>query len=122
MNVAKVKKEPPKVSKQEIVELVQESWAEQGDSYRRMMAAKLVPLIKRATIAEPKNWKDLEIADKLARKSLGLESGDSQVNVAVIGGTNGFDDGMSWAKGGSFGTQSDYETNEPPAVVETDGG
>lgn len=69
--------------------LIEESLAERGAAYERMIEAKMVPLMKSAPLTAPKTWKDAETADKLIRRALHLESGDNQVNVAIVPGAWG---------------------------------
>jgi len=75
-----------KGSKETVLALIEESLSERGAAYERMIEAKMVPLMKAATIVAPKTWKDAETADKLIRRALHLESGDNQVNVAIVPG------------------------------------
>jgi len=68
---------------------VKESWAERGESHRRTMFDLASGAISRATVQAPKNWRDLETADKIARRAAGLEDADAQgrtiVNLALLG-------------------------------------
>jgi len=125
---AKVAEEPRatlKSQKQEVLQLVEQSWAEKGESYRRMMAHKLEPLLKNAKLEPPKNWKDMEIAAKIATRTLGLDTGETQVNVALVNQVAGFggarDPDLSWLKGDSFEPAEFAESKESPAAIEADG-
>lgn len=62
---------------------VAKSWAERGESYRRMIFEKTSKLMEQATLAPPKNWKDAEVADKMARRAAGLDNLETQVNTII---------------------------------------
>ena len=62
---------------------VAKSWAERGESYRRMMFEKTSKLMEQATLAPPKNWKDADVADKMARRAAGLDNLETQVNTII---------------------------------------
>lgn len=59
------------------------SWAERGEDYRRMVFEKTSKLMEQATLAPPKNWKDAEVADKMARRAAGLDNLETQVNTII---------------------------------------
>lgn len=63
--------------------VVGESWAERGESYRRMVFEKTSKLMEQATLAPPKNWKDADVADKMARRAAGLDNLETQVNTII---------------------------------------
>lgn len=86
MNVPQPKKPPVIVPKEEIVALIQESIAEKGAAYERMVADKFAPVVQNATLGVIKTASDLEKVDKVVRKALHLESGDNQINVAIVPG------------------------------------
>lgn len=71
--------------------VVGESWAERGESYRRMIFEKTSKLMDQATLAPPKNWKDADVADKMARRAAGLDNLETQVNTII--GLGSLDDG-----------------------------
>jgi len=82
--VSKLSKQAPKASKQATLDALQRTWAEEGESYRRMIVKKLVPLINTAQIDAPDNARDLETIDKVVRRNLGLDSGEgTTVNLVV---------------------------------------
>ena len=60
-----------------------QSWIERGESYRRMIFEKTSKLMEQATLAPPKNWKDAEVADKMARRAAGLDNLETQVNTII---------------------------------------
>ena len=111
----------PKESKATALALIAESWAEKGEEHRRLTFEKAHHAIRNAKVDAPKNWRDFEIADKVARKAAGLESGDSQVNLAITP--------MTWVTPGSRlpGTcsvevaTSNLETSAPPLALDEGG-
>ena len=68
---------------------VKESWAERGENHRRTMFDLASRAIEASSLAAPKNWRDMETADKIARRAAGLEDSDAQgrtiVNLALLG-------------------------------------
>lgn len=61
--------------------------AERGQAYASRVFDKVSRLVESAEIAPPKNFKDLEIADKIARRSAGLDTAEMAVNTVIgIGG------------------------------------
>ena len=70
---------------------VARSWAERGETYRNMVFDKTAKLLEQATLAPPKNWKDAEIVDKMARRAAGLDNIETQVNTII--GLGSLDDG-----------------------------
>ena len=68
---------------------VKESWAERGEQHRHRMFGIATKAIEASSLAAPKNWRDLETADKIARRAAGLEDADAQgrtiVNLALLG-------------------------------------
>jgi hypothetical protein len=68
---------------------VKESWAERGERHRSTMFDLASRAIADAKVGAPKNWRDLETADKIARRAAGLEDADAQgrtiVNLALLG-------------------------------------
>jgi transposase len=73
----------------ELSALVRESWAERGERHRSAMFDLASRAIGEAKVPAPKNWRDLETADKIARRAAGLEDADAQgrtiVNLALLG-------------------------------------
>lgn len=66
--------------------------ADKALQHRALIAKMAHQKLREATIAAPKNWRDAEIADKMARRALGLEDGPSQqtlINLGVLGGASG---------------------------------
>jgi hypothetical protein len=68
-----------------------QSWMERGESYRRMIFEKTSKLMEQATLAPPKNWKDADVADKMARRAAGLDNLETQVNTII--GIGSLEDG-----------------------------
>lgn len=68
---------------------VKQSWAERGEQHRHRMFGIATKAIEASNLAAPKNWRDMETADKIARRAAGLEDADSQgrtiVNLALLG-------------------------------------
>ena len=68
---------------------VRESWAERGEAHRNTMFGLATRAIAESKLSAPKNWRDLETADKIARRAAGLEDADAQgrtiVNLALLG-------------------------------------
>lgn len=56
-----------------------------------MVFDKTAKLLEQATLAPPKNWKDAEIVDKMARRAAGLDNIETQVNTII--GLGSLDDG-----------------------------
>ena len=59
------------------------SWAEKGERHRKMVFEKTTAMLEQATLAPPKNWKDAEIVDKMARRAAGLDNLETQVNTII---------------------------------------
>lgn len=70
---------------------VGKTWAERGEAYRSMMFEKTSELMQQATLAPPKNWKDADIVDKMARRAAGLDNLETQVNTII--GIGSLEDG-----------------------------
>ena len=84
-----------------------QSWAEKGEGHRSLVFDRASAAMKSAKLEPPKNWRDAEIVDKMARKAAGLESGDTQISVAFVP--------MQWPKeatetGGFCGAFVDVES------------
>lgn len=59
-------------------------WADEAKSYRKMIFDKTKGALEIATLEPPKTWRDAEIADRMARKAVGLESGETTVVQTII--------------------------------------
>ena len=70
------------LSRDQVKAAITETWAEKGAKLRRVMFKKAYNAVKQSTVQTPKNWRDLEIADKLARRAAGLDTSDNQVNLS----------------------------------------
>ncbi len=103
-------------AKSTVLDLIQESLAEKGETYRRLVADKAIPLMQSAPLKAPTTWKDAEVADRMIRKALGLESGDTQVNVAVVPGAWGQTVIETPSFGASSGPTMDVETDDAPSL------
>jgi hypothetical protein len=66
---------------------VGQSLQDAGQAYAARVFKKVSALVDQANLPPPKNWKDAEIADKIARRAAGLDTADVQINTVVgIGG------------------------------------
>ena len=74
-----------------VAKSIAETWSEKGEAYRKMVFGKTASLVEQATLAPPKNWKDVEIADKIARRAAGLDNLETQVNTII--GLGSLEDG-----------------------------
>jgi len=54
-----------------------------GMAYRERLFAKVSGLVDQATLAPPKSWKDLEVADKIAGRAAGLDNGEQTTNIQM---------------------------------------
>ena len=70
---------------------VAKTWAERGDMYRKKVFDKTTALFDQATLSPPKNWKDADILDKMARRAAGLDNMETQVNTII--GLGSLEDG-----------------------------
>lgn len=59
-------------------------WTEAAVDYRNMIFGKVERALKEASLEPPKTWRDAEIADRMARKAVGLESGETTVVQTII--------------------------------------
>ena len=57
------------------------TWAEKGEGYRLMMFDRVTSALQKIIMKPPQNWKDLELADRIARRAAGLK--DEQVNNTI---------------------------------------
>jgi hypothetical protein len=51
--------------------------------YRNKAADKLFKILSQTIIAPPRTWKDFDIADKMMRRTLGLDDGEGKSNTIV---------------------------------------
>jgi hypothetical protein len=87
------------------------------------MFKKAFNAVKASTVQSPKNWRDLEIADKLARRAAGLDTADNQVNLSFSLPGWGQNARVFDADSGAYsGTSSEEETQSPPTAIEDSGG
>jgi hypothetical protein len=69
-------------------EVAENVWAARGKAYRDMVYEKAKVALEKSAVAPPKTWKDLEVADRVARRTIGLDNEQAQnstiVNLAVL--------------------------------------
>jgi hypothetical protein len=111
------------MSRDQVKTAITETWAEKGAKLRRVMFKKAFNAVKASTVQSPKNWRDLEIADKLARRAAGLDTADNQVNLSFSLPGWGQNARVFDADSGAYsGTSSEEETQSPPTAIEDSGG
>ena len=59
------------------------SLSEKGQAYSSRVFDKISKLVESANLPSPKNWKDLEIADKVARRAAGLDIPENQTTTVL---------------------------------------
>lgn len=59
-------------------------WAEQAVNYRKLMFGKVREAALSLNLESPKTWRDAEIMDRIGRKAVGLESGETTVVNTII--------------------------------------
>lgn len=57
--------------------------ADLARQYKNHISDKLFKLVTHTTIAPPRTWKDFDIADKMIRRTLGLDDGEGKANTIV---------------------------------------
>lgn len=62
---------------------VAQTWLEKGENYRKLVFDKAAFAVENANLTPPKNWKDAEIADKIARRAAGLDNLETQINTII---------------------------------------
>ena len=60
-----------------------QSLAEAGQAYAARVFSKVSRLVDEANLPPLKNWRDAEVADKIARRAAGLDTADVQINTVV---------------------------------------
>jgi len=60
-----------------------QSLAEAGQAYAARTFSKFSKLVDQAKLPPPKSYKDVEVADKIARRSAGLENIETQINTVI---------------------------------------
>lgn len=88
------------------------SLQEAGQAYAARMFKKVSALAEAANLPAPRSYKDLELADKVARRAAGLENVETQVNT-IIGVGAGFVDP-------SFDVPTEVEVVSNPSPSEGD--
>lgn len=92
-----------------VIEAVALTLQAKGELHRKIVFEKAHEAVKKAAMGPIVKWSDLAIADTIARKAAGLESGDSQVNIAVL--PSGWPTGAS-EMGGYRGQSMDIDVIE----------
>ena len=59
-------------------------WASLGQRYRQMIFGHVNSALESLNLEPPKTWRDFEIADRMARKAVGLESGEGTTIQTII--------------------------------------
>lgn len=59
-------------------------WVDAALNYRTMIFGKVNQALRETVAEPPKTWRDIEIADRIARKAVGLESGETAVVQTII--------------------------------------
>lgn len=59
------------------------SLSERGQAYSSRIFDKVSSLVEKANLPEPKNWKDAEIADRIARRASGLDKVEMSINTII---------------------------------------
>lgn len=59
-----------------VAQTVAETWMERGEDHRKTVFELAHKSIKRMKPRTPKNWKEADIADKMARRAAGLENAE----------------------------------------------
>lgn len=62
-----------------------ETWAEKAEAHRQHMFDVATKALKSASVPAPRNWKDMETADKIARRAAGLDDEGGQKTLVNIG-------------------------------------
>lgn len=62
-----------------------ETWAEKAEAHRQHMFNIATKALKSASVPAPRNWKDMETADKIARRAAGLDDEGGQKTLVNIG-------------------------------------
>lgn len=87
-----------KSAKADLTSALEQLSQEKVMEHRAYIARLATEKIKQAKIAPPKNWRDVDLVDKMARRALGLDDGPQQqtlINLGVLGGQSmNMDDGM----------------------------
>lgn len=59
-------------------------WVDAATRYRQMIFEKVRAALTEMDLDAPTTWRDAEIADRIARKAVGLESGETSVIQTII--------------------------------------
>jgi hypothetical protein len=68
---------------QAIIARKAETWEEKGEAHRQVVFDKAHTALKKMKPTPPRNWREAEAADKMARRAAGLENIDS-INQTLI--------------------------------------
>jgi hypothetical protein len=116
-----IKRHDPAKATAMVTEALGMTWQQKGEAHRNLVFDIAHNAIKKAKMPAPVKWAELDIADKLARKAAGLESGESQVNIAIL--PNGWPKPAS-ENGGWSGHSVDtnvVESEEPSEALASEG-
>lgn len=65
---------------------VAQSWAEKAEEHRAKIFEMATRALEKAQVPPPKNWRDAETADRMARRAAGLDDGaEGQRTLVQIG-------------------------------------
>lgn len=89
--LAKMRKkiEMNKTAKKDLTSALEQLSNEKAMEHRAYIVQLATEKIKQAKLRPPKNWRDMDLVDKMARRSLGLDDGPQQqtlINLGVLGG------------------------------------
>lgn len=54
-----------------------------GLAYRERLFEKVAGLVEQANLPPPKNWKDIEVADRIAGRAAGIDKDNTENNIAL---------------------------------------
>jgi hypothetical protein len=74
-----------------VARVVTETWAEKAEAHRQKMFKLASDALDKASLPPPKNWRDAETADKIARRASGLDDDSGQRTLVQIGMLRGPD-------------------------------
>jgi transposase len=74
-----------------VAQIVTETWAEKAEAHRQKMFKLASDALDKASLPPPKNWRDAETADKIARRASGLDDDSGQRTLVQIGMLRGPD-------------------------------
>lgn len=66
---------------EEVTQSLAESWAEKGDQHRALAFSLAHTSLQKASVEPPQTWRDVELADRIARRAAGLDEGSQTVEA-----------------------------------------